>query len=68
VVHEESRKRMKEILKEIQSGQFAEEWVNVYKNEGKNSFDRYIKDLENHQVEKIGKDMRKMMWPDSAEI
>jgi len=68
VVHEESRKRMKEILKEIQSGQFAEEWVNVYKNEGKNSFDRYIKDLENHQVEKVGKDMRRMMWPDSAEI
>jgi ketol-acid reductoisomerase len=65
VVHEESRRRMKEILKEIQSGQFAEEWVNVYKNEGKNSFDRYIKDLENHQVEKVGKDMRRMMWPDS---
>lgn len=68
VVHEESRKRMKVILKEIQSGQFAEEWVSVYKNEGKNSFDRYMKELENHQVEKVGKDMRKMMWPDSAEI
>lgn len=68
VIHEESRKRMKEILKEIQSGQFADEWVNVYKNEGKNSFDRYIKDLENHQVEKVGKDMRRMMWPDSTEI
>ena len=67
VVNEESRNRMKEILKEIQSGQFAEEWVSVYKKEGKNSFARYMKDLENHQVEKIGKDMRKMMWPNSQE-
>ena len=67
VVNEESRNRMKEILKEIQSGQFAEEWVSVYKKEGKNSFARYMKELENHQVEKIGKDMRKMMWPNSQE-
>jgi ketol-acid reductoisomerase len=67
VVNEESRNRMKEILKEIQSGQFAEEWVSVYKKEGKNSFARYMKDLENHQVEKIGKDMRKMMWPNMQE-
>jgi ketol-acid reductoisomerase len=67
VVNEESRNRMKEILKEIQSGQFAEEWVSVYKKEGKNSFARYMKELENHQVEKIGKDMRKMMWPNMQE-
>ena len=65
VVDEESRKKMKEILKEIQSGQFAEEWVSIYKKEGKNSFVRYMKDLENHQVEKVGRDMRKMMWPNS---
>jgi ketol-acid reductoisomerase len=67
VVDEESRRKMKEILKEIQSGQFAEEWVSIYKKEGKNSFVRYMKDLENHQVEKVGKDMRKMMWPNSQE-
>jgi ketol-acid reductoisomerase len=67
VVNEESRNRMKEILKEIQSGQFAEEWVNVYKKEGKNSFAQYMNELENHQVEKVGQDMRKMMWPNSQE-
>ena len=67
VIHEESRKRMREILKEIQSGRFAEEWVSVYKKEGKNSFARYMKDLEDHQLEKVGKDMRKMMWPESKE-
>lgn len=67
VVDEESRRKMKEILKEIQSGQFAEEWVSIYKKEGKNSFVRYMKDLEKHQVEKVGIDMRKMMWPNSQE-
>jgi ketol-acid reductoisomerase len=67
VVNEESRRRMKEILKEIQSGQFAKEWVSIYKKEGKNSFVRYMTDLENHEVEKVGKEMRKMMWPNSQE-
>lgn len=67
VIHGESKKRMKEILKEIQSGQFAEEWVSIYKKEGKNSFARYMKDLENHEIEKVGKKMRKMMWPKSEE-
>jgi ketol-acid reductoisomerase len=50
-------------LKEIQSGQFAEEWVGAYKKEGKNSFDRYLKEIKNHQIEKVGIEMRRMMWP-----
>lgn len=63
VVDKDAKKKMKEVLQEIQSGQFAEEWVSIYKKEGKNSFARYMKDIENHQVEKVGKDLRKMMWP-----
>jgi hypothetical protein len=26
-----------------------------------------MKDLDNHQIETVGKQMRKMMWPDSTE-
>jgi len=26
-----------------------------------------MKDLDNHQIEVVGKQMRKMMWPDSTE-
>ena len=37
------------------------------KKNGKNAFDRYMKELESHQIEKVGKSMRKMMWPDSTE-
>jgi ketol-acid reductoisomerase len=60
--------KMKESLKQIQSGEFAEEWISKYKKEGKNSFVRYMKEIENHPVEKVGKEMRKMMWPDAPEV
>ncbi|HZT34820.1 MAG TPA: ketol-acid reductoisomerase, partial [Nitrososphaera sp.] len=62
VVDKESKKKMKEVLNEIQSGEFADEWVSIYKKEGKNSFARYMKEIENHQVEKVGREMRRMMW------
>ena len=68
VVDKDSKKKMKDVLKEIQSGEFAEEWVSIYKKEGKNSFARYMKDIEGHQVEKVGKEMRKMMWPGAPEV
>lgn len=68
VIDKEAKKKMKEALKEIQSGEFAEEWVSRYKKEGKNSFARYMTEIENHQIEKVGKEMRKMMWPDAPEV
>lgn len=63
IVDKDSKKKMKDVLREIQSGEFAEEWVSIYKKEGKNSFGRYMKEMENHEIEKVGKEMRKMMWP-----
>lgn len=68
IVDKETKKKMKDVLKEIQSGEFAEEWVSIYKKEGKNAFARYMNVLENHQVEKVGKEMRKMMWPGAEEV
>jgi ketol-acid reductoisomerase len=67
-VDKDAKKKMKDVLKEIQSGEFAEEWVSIYKKEGKNSFARYMKDIEGHQVERVGKEMRKMMWPGAPEV
>jgi ketol-acid reductoisomerase len=63
VVDKDAKAKMKEVLKEIQSGTFADEWVSTYKKEGKNSFARYMNEIENHQIEKVGRDLRKMMWP-----
>ena len=33
----------------------------------KEAFDKYMKQLDSHQIEQVGKQMRKMMWPDSTE-
>ena len=68
VVDREAKKKMKEALDEIQSGEFADEWVSKYKKEGKTSFARYMKEIENHPIEKVGKEMRKMMWPDQDPV
>lgn len=68
VVDKEAKKKMKQVLGEIQSGEFAEEWVSTYKKEGKNSFARYMKEIEKHQVETVGKEMRRMMWPKADEV
>src|ERR687885_1679182 len=62
------KKKKEERLQKNQSGQFAEEWISKYKKEGKNSFVRHMKEIENHQIEKVGKEMRTMMWPDAREI
>jgi len=67
VMNADSKERMKKILEEIQNGAFNEEWISEYKKNGKNAFDRYMKDLDGHQIEQVGKKMRKMMWPDSTE-
>ena len=68
VINNDTKQKMKEVLKEIQSGQFAEEWNSIYKREGKNSFIKYMKEIDNHKIEVIGQDMRKMMWPKMSEI
>lgn len=68
VVDKDSKRKMKEVLGEIQSGEFANEWISMYKKEGKNSFARYMKEIENHQIEKVGKEMRRMMWPKADEV
>ena len=28
---------------------------------------RFMREIDSHQIEKVGKEMRKMMWPDSTE-
>ncbi len=67
VMNAETKQRMKKILEEIQNGSFNEEWISEYQKNGKNAFDRYMKEIDSHQIEQVGKQMRKMMWPDSTE-
>ena len=64
VIDMDSKAKMKDVLVEIQSGQFATEWVNGYKKDKKSAFSLMLQELENHEIEKVGKDLRKMMWPE----
>ena len=68
IVGEQTKKEMKKILSEVTSGKFAEEWVNEYKTGLKKFKELYEKDY-NCQLEKVGRDLRKMMkWIDVKEV
>ena len=67
VMNQDNKKLMKDVLEKIKDGTFNEEWVSDYQKNGKNAFDRYMKQLDSHQIEQVGKKMRQMMWPDSTE-
>jgi ketol-acid reductoisomerase len=60
VVTDEVRAAMKEILAEIQSGAFAEEWMDEYHGGSKKLLE--TRSAEQHmQIEEVGKDLRRMM-------
>jgi len=67
VMNNETKERMKKVLVEIRNGTFNEEWVSEYKKNGKNAFDQYMRKLDSHQIEQVGRKMRQMMWPESTE-
>ncbi|ABK78008.1 ketol-acid reductoisomerase [Cenarchaeum symbiosum A] len=67
VMDSHTKERMGKVLKEIQDGTFNEEWVSSYRKDGRDAFDKYMKELDSHQIEQVGRKMRKMMWPDSTE-
>ncbi len=60
IVTPETRKEMKKILEEIQSGKFAKEWMEENKK-GRPTYNKMREECDNHQVEKIGANLRKMM-------
>ena len=57
---EETKKRMKEILDDIQSGKFTKQWMDECKNGQKNLI-RMRKELADHSIEQVGTKLRAMM-------
>ena len=51
---------MKKILSEIQSGQFAKEWMNEHKS-GQTQFKSMRKKQAEHPIEAIGEKLRNLM-------
>jgi|TARA_B100001750_G_C15519094_1_gene609885 ketol-acid reductoisomerase len=66
VIDEKVKDNMRNILKQIQSGEFAREWI-AENDEGLHRFKRLRKENEEHPVEKVGKELRDMMpWLEST--
>jgi ketol-acid reductoisomerase len=59
VIGDETRKAMKQILADIQSGEFAREWI-AENRAGQENFQRMRSEQQGHQVEKVGGDLRAM--------
>ena len=66
VITDETREAMKKILGEIQSGEFAHEWI-AENRAGQENFKRMREEQAGHQVEVVGKDLRAQMdWIDTS--
>jgi ketol-acid reductoisomerase len=61
IITEETRKEMKKVLKEIQDGKFATNWVTENNAGGRANFLAMRRNEAEHQVEKVGAELRKMM-------
>lgn len=60
IITEETKKEMKKILTEIQSGEFAREWI-LENRAGKPVYHALGRDQAQHQIEEIGAKLRSLM-------
>jgi ketol-acid reductoisomerase len=65
VIGEPTRAAMKELLEQIQSGDFAREWI-AENRAGQENFKRMREEQAGHQVEVVGRELRSQMdWIDT---
>jgi ketol-acid reductoisomerase len=60
VVNDETKKRMRGLLAEVQSGAFAREWMRENRS-GKQRFRELERKTAEHQIERVGRSLREMM-------
>lgn len=60
VIDDHVRQQMAHILKEVQDGTFAKEWI-AENDEGRKRFLRMREEESNHPIEQVGKRLREMM-------
>jgi ketol-acid reductoisomerase len=60
IITEETRKEMKKVLAEIQDGTFAKKWI-LENQANRPHFNAMRKKEQEHPIEKVGKELRKMM-------
>jgi ketol-acid reductoisomerase len=59
VIDKTVRGHMQEVLKEIRSGAFAKAWTGD-REKSAQALDAMMRELENHSIEKVGRDIRKL--------
>jgi ketol-acid reductoisomerase len=65
VITAQTRAAMRKLLADIQSGEFAKEWI-AENRAGAENFQRLREEAAGHQVEQVGRELRKMMpWIES---
>jgi ketol-acid reductoisomerase len=65
IIGDDTRQAMKQVLAEIQSGDFAREWI-AENRAGQENFRRMRDEQSRHQVEVVGKELRAQMdWIDT---
>ncbi|MBN2011776.1 ketol-acid reductoisomerase [candidate division KSB1 bacterium] len=60
IITESTKNEMRKMLKEVQDGSFAKEWLDEY-NSGQKNMDRLRKENREHQIEVVGAKLRNMM-------
>lgn len=66
VISDDVREEMQDILEEIQSGTFADEWIEEYE-QGAQRLNQERSALKKHPIEQVGKQLRGMMpWLDGG--
>src|ERR1700735_4683400 len=60
VVNDRTKKEMRKILKEIQTGKFARQWISENENGSKN-YKRLLKQDLGHPIERVGTQLRERM-------
>lgn len=67
IINDKSREAMKDILREVQNGEFAKRWL-LENRVGRPSYKQRKQNQEDHQIEKVGEKLRSMMhWQDDEQ-
>ena len=67
VIDEHVRENMRRILRDIQDGTFAKEWM-AENDEGRKRFMQMRREANEHQIEEVGRELRRMMpWMNPVE-
>ncbi|RKX79234.1 MAG: ketol-acid reductoisomerase [Spirochaetes bacterium] len=67
VMDQHVKENMKTCLKDITSGKFAKEWMGEYRKHGFSKLQEEIDELARHPLETVGRQVRKIMWPNNEE-